>query len=97
MRKWMMVMPAHPRFYIRRIIRRINHPAAGFEGTYVPSRRLHIGWVFVHCLQSLVEETVGKGVLLDADWNPSRANVLTLTLKGGIKVRRTPAPLCCPG
>ncbi|CAI7766637.1 unnamed protein product [Closterium sp. NIES-54] len=36
---------------------------------------------------SLVEATVGKGVVADADWSPSRPNQLTLTLKGGYKVQ----------
>ncbi|GJP66295.1 hypothetical protein CLOP_g23203 [Closterium sp. NIES-67] len=36
---------------------------------------------------SLVEATVGKGVVADADWSPSRPNQLSLTLKGGYKVQ----------
>ncbi|CAI5463443.1 unnamed protein product [Closterium sp. Yama58-4] len=36
---------------------------------------------------SLVEATMGKGVVADADWSPSRPNQLTLTLKGGYKVQ----------
>ncbi|CAI5984669.1 unnamed protein product [Closterium sp. NIES-64] len=37
--------------------------------------------------QSLVEAMMGKGVVADADWSPSRPNQLTLTLKGGYKVQ----------
>ncbi|CAI5942390.1 unnamed protein product [Closterium sp. NIES-65] len=36
---------------------------------------------------SLVEAMMGKGVVADADWSPSRPNQLTLTLKGGYKVQ----------
>lgn len=36
--------------------------------------------------KSLVENTVGKGLIKATDWDPSQPNRLTLTLNSGIKV-----------